>query len=200
MEKVKEMPKIIELAEKRRSTRRYKNRPIKLKEILKVLEAANNAPSGGNRQPWRYLIITDRKKKETIRERCEEVERRFHQKVPEKLKRLFEEKGITWRKEHLTEAPILILLFGKTDEPYWKESLWISVGYILLAIEERGLASLTYTPTETEWTKEVFRHPKNFKLEVIIPVGESAEEYDKKKRTELKENTYINNWGKKIDE
>ena len=62
----------------------------------------------------------------------------------------FKEKNISWKKDFLTDAPILLLVFGKSNEPYWIESVWIAIGYILLAIEEKGtrytnLYTLKYT-------------------------------------------------------
>src|SRR5688572_8190278 len=43
-----------------RSIRRYRPDPIPLEDIRAVLEAAARGPSGGNRQPARFLVLTDR--------------------------------------------------------------------------------------------------------------------------------------------
>ena len=50
------------------------------------METARNAPSGANRQPWRFLIVSDRKTKVKIRRIYEEIERDFHKKAPEWMK------------------------------------------------------------------------------------------------------------------
>jgi len=64
------------------------------------------------------------------------------------LKRWMEARGITWKKPFLTEAPILILVFGRIGEPYWVESTWLAIGFMLLAIQELGYSTLTYTPSK----------------------------------------------------
>ncbi|MEA2053993.1 MAG: nitroreductase family protein, partial [Candidatus Thermoplasmatota archaeon] len=47
------------------------------------------------------------------------------------------------KKEFLTDAPLLIIVAGETDKPYWLESAWIFIAYIILAAESEGLATLT---------------------------------------------------------
>jgi len=63
----------------------------------------------------------------------------------------FKEKNISWKK-FLTDASILLLVFDKSDEPYWIESVWIAIGYILLAIEEKGTR---YTNLYTSNTQKI---------------------------------------------
>ena len=74
---------VLKLARNRRSVRTYKHDPIEIKDVLEILETARNAPSGANRQPWRFLIVSDWKIKVEIRRICEEIERDFHEKAPE---------------------------------------------------------------------------------------------------------------------
>ena len=186
---------LLRLASSRRSVRRFHPDPIPLSDIEYALDVARHAPSGANRQPWRFLIISDRKTKELIRTRCEEVEKRFHEKVSSSLKQWFMEKGITWRKPFLTEAPFLILVFGDVSQPYWLESVWIAVGYLLLAIEELGYGSLTYTPSETSWAAELLNVPKNYRLQAIIPVGKPMDEKGQEERRALEEVCYLDRWG-----
>ena len=53
-----------ELIRKRQSIRRYKETPVPKELIIEILEAARIAPSGGNRQPWHFIVVQD---KETIK-------------------------------------------------------------------------------------------------------------------------------------
>lgn len=53
---------VLEAIKGRRSVRKYKYKEIDHDTIVKLLEAAQWAPSGGNRQPWRFIIVTDRQK------------------------------------------------------------------------------------------------------------------------------------------
>lgn len=53
---------VLEAIKGRRSVRNYKYKEIEHDTLIKLLEAAQWAPSGGNRQPWRFIVVTDRQK------------------------------------------------------------------------------------------------------------------------------------------
>lgn len=48
----------------RRAVRKYKPDPVSREDILKVLDAANYAPSGMNRQQWEFIVVSGEKKKQ----------------------------------------------------------------------------------------------------------------------------------------
>ena len=50
----------------RRSIRRFKSTPVPEKDVFTMLEAATMAPSGANRQPWKFLVVKSRKRKEDM--------------------------------------------------------------------------------------------------------------------------------------
>ena len=62
-------------------------------------------------------------------------------------------------------------------------------------LEERGLGTVTYTPSSTQGVLEALEVPEEFRLEVILPIGVSAEETPKEQRRTLEEVTFINSWG-----
>ncbi len=162
---------VLKLATERASVRDFSDEPVSKKDIIYGIETARHAPSGANQQPWLYVLVTDPRIKERIREECEKLERELHKNPPPNLKEFLASRKITWRKEFLTEAPALILIFGDSTKPYWVQSVWLSVGYLLLALQEKGLASLTYTPPKTKWVNELLQIPKNYILQSIVPVG-----------------------------
>ncbi len=87
-------------------------------------------------------------------------------------------KGFRPEKPFLSEAPYLILIFGHTKAPYWLQSTWIAVGYLLLALEELGLGTVTYTPPPNppRPIEEFLRAPpQDYKLQTILPVGYPAD-------------------------
>jgi len=57
---------ILDIIRKRRSIREYKQESLKDSDIEKVLEAARWAPSGLNNQPWRFLVIKNKPKKDGL--------------------------------------------------------------------------------------------------------------------------------------
>jgi len=159
----------------RRSIRKYKKQLIPTKEILQVLEAGSLAPSGANQQPWTYILVTDKELKHEIREEAERVEKTFHCKASKSFKNWFTKQGITPQKNFLTEAPSLIVVSGYTKAPYWLESTWLSIGYILLQAASQGFGTLTYTPSDTHFLRKLLKIPKDYEPLVIIPIGYPAE-------------------------
>jgi len=160
---------------KRRSIRKYKKKLVSTKEILSVLEAGRLAPSGANQQPWMYVLVTDSQLKHEIRREAETVEKTFHCKAPKPLKNWVKKQGITPQKSFLTEAPALIVVAGHTEAPYWLESTWMSITYIVLEAASRGFGTLTYTPSDTRFLNKLLKIPKTYQPVAIIPVGYPAE-------------------------
>ncbi len=62
------MPDIISVIRKRRSVRKFKDKPVEGSKLLRILEAGRWAPSGLNNQPWRFLVIQDKELRSKISE------------------------------------------------------------------------------------------------------------------------------------
>ncbi len=58
--KIIEPKEFLEFIMKRRSIRRYLEKPVSDKELHMILEAGRWAPSGSNRQPWEFIVIKNR--------------------------------------------------------------------------------------------------------------------------------------------
>jgi len=166
---------LLDLMKSRRSIRKYRKDPVPLDKIYKISEAGRYAPSGANRQPWIYILVTDNKLKEEIRKEAEEVERNFHKKASDQLKKWFEKQQITPEKSFLTEAPALIVVAGFTKAPYWLQSTWISIAYILLSAASENLGTLTYTPSPTTFLNKLLNIPEDYRPVAILPIGHPAE-------------------------
>ena len=185
---------VVELATRRRTTRVFAKTAVAPEDVLHCIKAAVQAPSGANRQPWRFVLVDDPKTKERIRLACEEQEKRHHANVEPNLKQWFNSKNITWQKPFLTDAPILLAVFANQKMPYATESTWLAIGYIILALEERSLSTLTYTPSYPENVRSVFKAPEEYKLEVILPIGYSADSKPKEPRRPFQSAVYRNLW------
>jgi nitroreductase len=185
---------IADLATRRRTTRVFAKTPVKYEDILYCIEAAGQAPSGANRQPWRFVLVDDPGIKVRIRAVCEEQEKRHHASVEASLKQWFAMKNITWEKPFLTDAPILLAVFSNQEMPYASESTWLAIGYIILALEERLLSTLTYTPSYPENVCSLFNAPDEYKLETILPIGRSSDSKPKEPRRPFQSSVYWNLW------
>ena len=60
------MPDFFETLYAQRAIRRFKPDPVPRELIEQVIEAATRAPSGGNRQPWAFVVVTEQAKKDQI--------------------------------------------------------------------------------------------------------------------------------------
>ncbi len=166
---------LIDLMRRRRTVRKYLSKPVNEESLNRILEAATLPPSGLDVLPYAFIVITDEKAKQRIRTGAETAESEFHSSVKTEVKKFVDFKKITWEKPFLTEAPVLLVIAGDTTNPYWLESVWIAISYIILAIENDGLASLTYTPSDTGFLRELLDIPPHFSPEAILPIGYSAE-------------------------
>lgn len=138
--------------------------------------------------------------KEKIREEAEKVERNFHEKAPGSLKKWMKGQNISAEKSFLTEAPVLIVVAGLTKAPYWLESTWIAITYILLSVENQKLGTLTYTPVDTVFLNKLLKIPDDYHPVVILPIGKPAEAPDPKirARKQLEQLIYLNKYGNKM--
>jgi nitroreductase len=193
------MPKtLLDLSQGRRSIRRYIDENVSLDDILYALKVASLAPSGANEQPWRFIIVDDDNTKKRIRAACELGERHLYDNVKGEFKKWLFNQGLSHEKPFLEEAPYLIVVLMKKSAKYARESVWIAIGHMLLALEEKGLSTLVYTPSNTAHPLHAFDVPTGFKLEAILPVGHSDDESAKTSRRELSETVFVNKWGNPI--
>ncbi len=188
------MPSVLELAARRRTVREFSGEGVSLGDVLKALDAARHAPSGANSQPWRFLIVTDPEVKARIRRAAEEGERRFYSRVSGGLREWLLSMGFGPEKPFLEEAPVLVLVFSKSGAPYSIQSTWLAVGYILLALEEAGLGTVTYTPSDPAAVAAAAGAPDDLILQVVLPVGRPAGEGRQRPRLGLDEVCRLNDW------
>jgi nitroreductase len=176
---------ILELATKRKTVRKFDSKVIPIERIITIIQVAREAPSGANYQGWRFHIIKNAETKKNIRKKSEEGEKKFYQKVSGHWAEWLKNSEINYKKPFLEDAPVLLVVYRKNDVPYSTESLWLAIGYILLALEEFGLGTVTYTPSYPEIVEEALEVPEGYRLEVILPIGNSVDDKPKEQREEL---------------
>ena len=165
----------------RRSIRDFSSEEIPEMVIKNVLKTAMTAPSGANKQPWKFVVVKDENIKKKIRIAAEKEEKKFyeHRATEEWLKDL-NKFGTDWNKPFLENAPALIIVFrqsydnsggGKRKNYYVNESVGIACGFLLMALQNAGLVSLTHTPSPMGFLERILKRPKNEKAYLLIPVG-----------------------------
>jgi nitroreductase len=176
-----------ETMDSRRSVREFSDRAIPREVIENLIKTAATAPSGAHKQPWTFCVVENPEIKKKIRIAAEEeelqsYESRMSSDWLDDLKPL----GTDWRKPFLEIAPYLIIVFrriyefdadGKKKNNYYvQESVGIAAGFLLAAIHQAGLVSLTHTPSPMNFLTKTLNRPENEKPFLLIPVGYPAEE------------------------
>jgi nitroreductase len=174
-----------ELAKSRKTVRQFKEESVPLDLLKKALEVAIQAPSGANYQGWYFLIIKDPELKKRVRIASEEGEKEFYKNVSGDWRDWLNESKINWKKPYLEDAPVLVTVLARNDVPYSSESVWLAIGYMLLALEEIGLATVTYTPSNLKLVEDELPIPDGYRLEAVLPIGYSDDDKPKENREDL---------------
>ncbi len=167
----------------RRTVRMFADTAVSLETIEWLVRTACSAPSGANKQPWRFVCIRTPELKRELRIAAEEVEGEFYggRANAEWLADL-EKFGTDARKEFLEEAPWLIVVFKQIrDEDegqvyYVNESVGIAVGLLLAAAQHAGLATLTHTPSPMSFLGGLLERSENERPFLLIPIGYPADD------------------------
>lgn len=175
------------MAQERRTVRQFSTEPVPIEAIQRAIEIAGTAPSGAHRQPWFFVAISNLETKRRIREAAEAEERDFYEKrAPAEWLEALAPLGTDFIKEHLTDAPWLIVVFRRDSEPgpdgtklknyYMSESVGIAVGFLIQALHRAGLASLTHTPAPMTFLRDICGRPISEKPFLILAVGYPADD------------------------
>ncbi len=171
---------------RRHSIREFSDKPVSREIIETCVKTAGTAPSGANHQPWHFVAVSDPVIKKQIRLAAEEEEKAFYAGGggDEWIKAL-EPIGTGPEKPHLEIAPWLIVIFaqrfGEFEDGtryknyYVNESVGIATGFLIAAIHNAGLVTLTHTPNPMKFLNGVLNRPSSEKPVMILPVGHPAD-------------------------
>jgi len=168
----------------RRSVREFSSEPIPLEVVKRCIAAAATAPSGANKQPWTFVLVTDPALKSKIRVAAEEEEAAFYGgRASEQWLRDLAAIGTDEHKPFLETAPALIAIFAhkhgeRPDQRnyYVNESVGIAAGMLITALHHAGLATLTHTPSPMRFLGEILGRPDNERPYLLMPVGYPADD------------------------
>ena len=167
---------------RRRSVRHFSTRHVPLNIIKNCLRVADTAPNGANQHPWHFVVVSDPEIKGQIRKAAEKEEQDFYKKRAsvEWLKAL-SPLGTNENKPFLEKAPYLIAVFAKVygiddngkrvKHYYVNESVGIATGFLISAIHNAGLASLTHTPSPMGFLNKILMRPEQERPFLLLVVG-----------------------------
>jgi len=179
---VQEGKELEQLMRNRRSVREFSSEPIPKEVIQDILAIASSAPSGANKQPWTFCAVSNPELKKKIREAAEQEEyHNYHGRMNQDWIKDLKPFGTVWEKPFLEIAPYLIIVFKKpydvddqgrkTQNYYVNESVGIACGFLLSAIHQLGLVSLTHTPSPMNFLGGLLERPENERAFLLIPVA-----------------------------
>jgi nitroreductase len=157
-----------ELVHKRRSVRKYSDRPVAKEDLLKCLEAARLAPSGCNSQPWHFIVIDEPELRKRV------------------AARIFS--GIYSMNKFAVEAPVLVAVVSEKekflasfggqirDTSYCLVDIGIACEHLILQAQELGIGSCWIGWFDEKVLKEELRISKDKKIDIVLALGFSAED------------------------
>jgi nitroreductase len=167
-----------ELVKRRRSTRRFKEDPVPTESLGRILDAGRWAPSGGNLQPWRFVVVTDEDVKGKIAEICTRSSSEAWAHFSTATKGYLEKRGGTPSKQYMRKIPVLIAVCYEVSQRQRRDvalaSAWVAIENMLLAATAEGLASCPYTTygsKEEIALKEALQVPEQYHVAALLQLG-----------------------------
>jgi nitroreductase len=199
---------LFEIMRTTRSMRRLKPDPVPDELVQKILEAGTYAPSGGNMQRWRFMVVKDAGVKATVgacykRVWDETVGPRYRAGEPapgtsrERFVRMLD--AAQYLADHIHEAPVWIVpcMGGPTPTRTSGSSVYPAVQNMLLAARALGLGA-TLTTLYLAFEREVdaaFGLPDDVHTYAILPIGYPMGRFGPVRRVSLGEVVYQDQWG-----
>lgn len=186
-EMIERSQSFFEHMDQRRSVRDFSDRPVPREIVENIIKTASTAPSGAHKQPWTFALISSKDLKHQIRELAEEEERisysgRMSERWIQDLKPL----GTNWEKPFIDVVPWIIVMFKRVYELgpngekhnnyYVNESVGIAAGFLIAAVHNAGLVTLTHTPSPMNFLAKALNRPDNERPFLLLPIGYPADE------------------------
>jgi nitroreductase len=184
-----------------RSIRRLLPDPVPMALIRKVCEAGTFAPSGGNRQPWYFIAVTDSERRAFIAAKYREafsvyiapaVEAARSPEYPEKQRKILN--AALYLAEHMHEVPVQLFVAGwKRRGQEQAQALFPCVQNILLACRAVGLGA-SPTTVHRVFGRELDAYlglPEDVATAALLPIGWPKGRYGRPDRASVDERLFV---------
>ena len=177
-------------------------RDVEERDLLLILEAAGKAPSGGNSQPVRWLVVRDanlrRRVGETYRAQARPTLLETYgaaAATDPSVERMLA--SALHLADHLGEAPVLLVACAPADQVRVEGSVYPAIQNLMLAARALGLGTtLTAMHRDDEGAlKTLLGIPDDVRTFAIIPVGHPTGRWGEARRRPVREVTYWDRWG-----
>jgi nitroreductase/ketosteroid isomerase-like protein len=168
---------LLETIKNRRTVRKFKPEPVPREHLLKILDAARFAATAGNQQPWKFLVIQDRKKLDTLKEAALSwalEERREKTELSEREISDLRQK-LEARLQNVLSAPVYVAVLVDSHSRYPAYNLYdgtLAMGNLMIAARALGYGTGFFTSFFPEAKmKEFFNIPARYSLICFTPIG-----------------------------
>jgi nitroreductase len=193
-----------------RSMRRLKTEPVAPELLAKVIEAATMGPSGHNRQPWYFIVVTDQETKDFVAVRYLTAWERIFTPVERQVvatdpqsQRGRNLRSAKYLAEHIADVPVMIFACVKkyTDRARAGQPMW---GAIYPAVQNLCLAARGYglgtsiTGMHTMFANEIDARlgvPPEYANVLLIPIGYPKGRWARPDRKPALSVTFWERWG-----
>lgn len=183
-----EMP-FFQTVRSRRSVRRFQPTPVPEDHLMQILDAARLAPTSGNQQPWKFLVVRERGLIDQLEEACVEwaLEARRARGISVSAEA---QESIRESLHGYFTAPVYVVVLTDNESRYPDYNHWdgpLAAGYLMLAARALGYGTVFVTDSiPADITKEVLEIPDRYTRVCITPIGvpEAWPESPEKKRLE----------------
>jgi 5,6-dimethylbenzimidazole synthase len=173
---------IWDVLKNRRAVRQFRPDVVPDEDITRIIDAARMAPTSGNQQPWKFLVVRDKQKIDQMKEACIKrfLARFDKQKGKMKMTReQFKEKQRIRMSSSYFSASVYIVVLTDNQSKYPTYNHWdgpLAAGYLMLAARALGYGTVHITDTIPDSvTKTVLQIPDNYTRVCITPVGVPSE-------------------------
>ena len=146
---------------KRRSIRRYKQKPIPIEILKKLVNAARLAPSAANLQPFKYVVVYDKKL-------CNQIFKTI--KWASYLKP-------SWSpREGERPTAYIVILNTQRDNPYYMRDMGLAAENIILSAEEEGIGCCILYNIDRDAIRDILNIPVEYQIDSMVSLGYKGEE------------------------
>lgn len=175
---------VYDCIKQRRSIRKYKDIPVAFDDVWKIIDAGRMAPSSGNLQGWKFIVITDAGKRQKIADACLQQ---------------------TW----MIQAPIFIVIVSEVarveryyglrgERLYSCQNCAAAAENMMLMATNLGLGSCWVGAFDEDKVKDMLNIPTGSRPQIIITIGYADEVVPEPAKFPLEAVTYFNKWRSKI--
>jgi nitroreductase len=145
---------VFEAIKTRKSVRSYSPKPVPNELLLKIAEAAQLAPSASNIQPWQFIFVTDKDKRNKL------SEGRYA--------------------GFLAESPVVVVGCGdqKASPRWYMVDVTIALEHIVLAATSEGLGTCWVGSFEQDKVKKLLKIPEDYRVVALLALGYPREKVD----------------------